>query len=149
MGGILVTAVTPRPDTAALRKVAEAATPGPWWTHHSTPSEVWCGDEALTLHLDQEGGTDDEWEAWERVGTRSIGDFGEADAAHVAAFDPPTALALLDRLEAAERQVAAVEELADEWDAAGIVSVYESAAELAQILRAALGDGDTEAAGDV
>lgn len=36
---------------------------------------------------------------------------------HIAAFDPPTVLALIDRLEAAEAKVARVEALADRMDA--------------------------------
>lgn len=66
-----------------LRKVAETATPGPW-------VYVWYG------HRD-----DGMWDTDthdENIGAAS----SEADAAHVAAFDPPTVLALLDRLAAAE-----------------------------------------------
>lgn len=41
-------------------------------------------------------------------------------------------------------RLAAVEALADEWEAVGTVSVYESAGELAQMLRAALATGEAQ-----
>jgi hypothetical protein len=42
------------------------------------------------------------------------------------------------RLKDAEAAVIRVRALADEWEAMGVTSVYESAVELAQLLRAAI-----------
>lgn len=83
----------------ALRDIANAATEGPWdqWnpsvgeSHISIAHKVaWRSVESATSFED-----DQEIPHW-------------ADATHIAAFDPPTVLALLDRAEAAERAVAAV-----------------------------------------
>ena len=65
---------------AKLRAVAAAATPGHWRrTHHGT-WEV----EAPPNQLVADCGTVD---------------LAEQDAAHIAAFDPPTVLALLEEIE--------------------------------------------------
>ncbi|WP_181578172.1 ead/Ea22-like family protein [Arthrobacter sp. AQ5-05] len=93
---------TPTPDLTALRKTAEAATPGPWemWnpavggSHISIAGKLaWRSIESASSFAD-----DEKIPHW-------------ADARHIAAFDPPTVLALLDRVEAAEKAVAAVREL--------------------------------------
>ena len=68
-----MTAVTPRPDTAALRRVAEAATQR-------------SGDAIKDRH---------------------------ANAAHIAAFDPPTTLALIAEVETLRARLAAVGALAE------------------------------------
>jgi hypothetical protein len=106
-----VTAPTPD-ERAGLRAVAEAATPGPWrWEEPS--KESWPqSDESLV----SDGKT---WESGGREYPETVlSGWGydasgtEADAedrAHIAAFDPPTVLALLDALDAAERKLAAVE----------------------------------------
>lgn len=88
-------------DLAALRKAAEAATPGPW--RHPDHGSVFAADS------EQPDGTHvavarcgDEWVpsgglmCWRQA---------KANAVHIAAFDPPTCLALLDRLDAAEREL--------------------------------------------
>jgi hypothetical protein len=71
-----------------------------------------------------------------------------AEAAHIETFGPERVLALLDALAAAEairdEARAAVERghaLADVFKGAGTVCVYESAAEIGQIIHAAL-DGE-------
>lgn len=89
-------------DLAALRKVAEAATPGPW--RHPDHGSVFAADS------EQPDGTHvavarcgDEWVpsgglmCWRQA---------KANATHIAAFNPAVALALLDRLDAAERELA-------------------------------------------
>lgn len=85
---------TPPLDLTALRDIANAATEGEWWTRQFEPNviDIFAGDGA--------GGNPGVAEAWH-----------PEDARHIAAFDPPTVLALLDRLEAAEKQIAAVREL--------------------------------------
>lgn len=96
---------TPPLDLTALRKVAESATPGPW---EAKQGAVAPGKKV--------------------VGPRESNDLGRgpivlmqpifwdkrsaANAAHIAAFDPPTVLALLDRVEAAEATIERVEDLA-------------------------------------
>lgn len=86
------------PDPGALRALAEAATPGPWY------SEV--KSFVLPARVGVEGHR------------RSVGDYAiaamcgdsirpepgsdAADAAYIAALDPQTVLALLDRLDALE-----------------------------------------------
>lgn len=107
---------------AEMRAVAEAATPGPW---------AW--DDSLEWHADPDG-----IEAMRRQGLPTpAGDefvgvkFGsqtvcvattgpahdrasKADAKHIATFNPPTVLALLDALQAAEAQLATLQgKLAD------------------------------------
>ena len=78
-----------------LRQVAERATPGPW--------ECVEGDEAFGLGAP--------------VGCLTWDDhsgevFKKEDAEHVATFDPPTVLALIERVESAEAAVQRVRELA-------------------------------------
>ena len=72
-----------------LRKIAEAATPGPWNLHTLRTDET----------HDIRGSIDDE------ADIVIYAECEDADAAHVATFDPPTVLALIDRLEAAEAKV--------------------------------------------
>lgn len=92
---------TPPLDLPALRDIANAATPGPWATYDAGgPGDDWpieAGPEAEYLGHSPDDGV--------RAG------FTEPDATHIAAFDPPTVLALIDRAEAAEKKVAAVREL--------------------------------------
>jgi hypothetical protein len=92
-------------DYEALREAAEKATPGPW-----RRSGSWI--MAPSRYLVALWG-----EGWK---------VEEADATYIAAANPTTILALLDRLQAAERVVEAARELDDEqspelrhaWDAA-------------------------------
>ena len=74
-------------NTDELRTVAEAATPGPWESRHLAAYEearVFAAGAVMAM-LD---------------GRRLLNE--KANAAFIAAFDPPTVLALLDALEAAE-----------------------------------------------
>ena len=104
----------PEIDVDALRVVAEGATPGPWevdrffWKIGSTrgmPDEFWVSVEAagsVIACMPEEAPA------------------SEPNAAHIAEFDPPTVLALLDRLQAAEGAVERVRALAATWDGDGV-----------------------------
>lgn len=70
-----------------LRQVAESATPGPWAVY----------DRGIGYEVHNANGYE------LNGGMRET--FTEADATHIATFDPPTALALIDRAEAAEHAV--------------------------------------------
>lgn len=87
-----------------LRKIAEAATPGPWET---LGGQGPFGTHAVCHRMEQ--GTLVE------IAYRDA-HFDKANAVHIATFDPPTVLALLTRLEQAEQAVARVLELADKWE---------------------------------
>jgi hypothetical protein len=117
-------------DAGALRKVAEAATPGPWRAvegdlEGKPPSEYL---RTLLANREQDGTStgrlfltlapnDIDPERGGEVVPATTGDGprAQANAAHIATFDPPTVLALLDRLEAAEAKVARVTALEPTW----------------------------------
>lgn len=87
-------------DVSKLRETAEAATPGPWQTDGPFWVDPFDGrtDKAetragVTAGADRKLVMPGEWET------------KDADAEHIATFDPPTVLALLDRLERAEAAV--------------------------------------------
>lgn len=73
-----------------LRKIAEAATPGPWET---LGGQGPFGTHAVCHRMEQ--GTLVE------IAYRDA-HFDKANATHIATFDPPAVLALLSRLEQAE-----------------------------------------------
>lgn len=85
-----------------LREVAEAATEGPWEHRFDEYGDDWRlgGSEGRLIHT---------------VGPREYShvaldsEYGP-DAEHIATFDPPTVLELLDRLERAEAAVERVRE---------------------------------------
>lgn len=74
-------------DLTALRDIAKAATEGDWTVGTDGTSE--------NVYADWETEHGDYAKRVVKVGNRP-------DATHIAAFDPPTVLALLDRVEAAE-----------------------------------------------
>jgi hypothetical protein len=81
-------------DLTELRRIAEAATPGPWFQgrdgrHYESDLDVYSEREPSDTSHD--------------IATHI---WSVADAAHIATFDPPTVLALLDRLERAEKAIA-------------------------------------------
>ena len=112
-----------------LRKVAEAATPGPWLRNPNDRCEVLAeNDDQMFPEFPFE------FVITDCNGQASI---SEQDFAHIIAFHPPTVLALLDRVAELEDQVsradaeyarhvcdrdaladkvARVEALADEWE---------------------------------
>jgi len=81
-------------DLTDLREIAEAATPGPWESVVSTYSSECSDYEGARIP----GVAEDISDYY--IGT--VPPLDVDDAAHIAAFDPPTVLALIDRLEAAE-----------------------------------------------
>lgn len=95
---------TSKPDLTELRKVARAATPGPWvW---SKEPDGW-GDNGPNLETVERGPIcpDGSQGAREQI----VSSWGhdahgicveDANAAHVETFDPPTVLALLDCMQA-------------------------------------------------
>lgn len=107
----------PTPERLAeLRRIAEAATPGPWispWDQtHDDPEEYgfYSADGEKVAGITWIDGPQFEC--------------SEADAHHIAAFDPTTVLALLDRIEELERQVhlannlaMSAEQLVKAWEA--------------------------------
>lgn len=83
----------------SLTAVAEAATPGPWFTHdehgRDFTDEAWSYIAVIT----QSG---DEIAATAYPGDRDNGD-ANANAAHIATFSPPTVLALIAEARDAQR----------------------------------------------
>lgn len=92
-------------DLSKLRKIAEAATPGPWeaerffWKRAVADNRYWLG-------IDGKG---------EVSGYIALIDDDSAteDAAHIATFDPPTVIALIDELERLREVVATVRSITD------------------------------------
>lgn len=80
-------------DLVGLRKIAGKATPGRW---------VFSPDDGSALDADAVFALDD---AGEEVSTVTAW-IDANDAAHIAAFDPPTVLALLDLIEELEAELA-------------------------------------------
>lgn len=86
-------------DLTHLRKVVEAATPGPWsgdTAGHGEPWEVFAHDGSDYELFVADCGT------------------GMSNAAYIATFDPPTVRALLDRIERAEAALETFAILANE-----------------------------------
>ncbi|WP_417372972.1 ead/Ea22-like family protein [Glutamicibacter protophormiae] len=89
-----------------LRKIAEAATPGPWIT-----DSLESGEHGVFV---EEGNPD-----YRKLGCASAivaSHLVGKNAEYLEAFDPDTVLALLSRLEQAEQQVQAALRLADDWE---------------------------------
>lgn len=94
-------------DRAKLRKIAEAATPGPW-----DPGKSEKGDSPAMVYCDDATG--------QRVAD-CTGRFlfftqeqMKRNAAHIAAFDPPTVLALIDKVSDAQTRIAELEDATGE-----------------------------------
>lgn len=71
-------------DLKKLREVNLAATQGKW--QHNGASAVWIGEHKFIASVNDHSGN-----------------WAPEDAAYIAAFDPPTTLALLDRIEELRR----------------------------------------------
>ncbi len=122
---------------AELRRLAAEATPGPWDAHPATSGTP--SDGPTMMRVDSR----------DLPGRPIIADFdysqgGGADAAYIAAADPPTVLALLDTVDtlraerdAARERLARVEALAREIEGGRTPWAYR--------LRAALADTAKEA----
>ena len=80
-------------DLDALEKIAKAATPGPW---RREPVKGYCDDNVLTDAPNYQTKPNGNYVASTGLaGGHSKQNF-QNDAAHIAAFDPPTVLALID-----------------------------------------------------
>lgn len=89
-------------DLTNLRKVAEAATPGPWEMRNESPQ---MDGRNFTLRVHGKAGI--------RMSAHCYGFNGDPE--FIATFDPPTVFALLSRLEQAEQAVARVRESWNEY----------------------------------
>ena len=76
-----------------LRRIAEAATPGPWWVD-GWEARTKDGDRFIASIAPAFQGASPDASCWEV----------DANIQHIAAFDPTTCLALLDRIEALEQE---------------------------------------------
>lgn len=103
-------------DLDALQKVAEAATQDFWW--HDLVGSPFQRPEEQEWMVD----SNPNFICSTHIGTKR----GENDAAHIAAFDPPTALALLDRLNAAEAKLQRVAAIMADWRQGGVDSAEAS-----------------------
>lgn len=126
-----------------LRRVAEGATPGPW---HPSTTGVEAGDHWSVI----------EYPAMQYVAHIPCNDGEneaqrEPDARFIAAFDPPTVLALLDELDAKDAQLAAVRavlaEGPDTWTPydsrdTGETFLADSVRDFTAALRAVLGEAE-------
>lgn len=90
-------------DLTNLRKIAEAATPGPWET---LGGQGPFGTHAVCHRMEQ--GTLVE------IAYRDA-HFDKANAVHIATFDPPTVLDLITRLEQAEENLESALEANKHW----------------------------------
>lgn len=107
-----------------LRKVAEAATPGPWTLEYEN-SDDWeaginDGDYPHTIHGPRNCSFDN-WTDKSKIQdylnrVTEISEMVDEDAEFIATFDPTTVLALITRLEQAEAQIARVREVVHEYD---------------------------------
>ena len=84
-------------DLTKLREIAEAATDGPWNLHTLRTDET----------HDIRGSIDDE------ANIVIYAECEDADAHHIATFDPPTVLALIDELERLRETLATVKAITD------------------------------------
>ena len=86
-------------DTKELRRLAQAATPGPWWVNQDGLNH---GFERGVLEINA-----NDWHAlagaWAINGAKPSEE-GAANAAFIAAANPAVINELLDRLEAAEKE---------------------------------------------
>ena len=95
------------PDTMALRRLAEAATPGPWrHFHHATSGTNAVKHDGRTDIVAWQGFDDSD-----RKEPRHA-----ANAEYIAACDPQTILALLDRLDALEKVAEAAQRALTAYD---------------------------------
>lgn len=96
-------------DLNELRKVAENATPGPWIAHElgGEPGYWWVWQESKLPYyggVAEVAGRDPGIICYPEIsGGHGDDDQDRIDAEFIATFDPPTVLALLSRLEQAEK----------------------------------------------
>lgn len=92
-------------DLTKLREVAEAATPGPWESVVSTYSSEYSDYEGARIP----GVAEDISDYY--IGT--VPPLEVDDAAHIATFDPPTVLELIDEIERLRETLATVKAITD------------------------------------
>ena len=103
-------------DLTQLRAVAEAATPGPWTLEYDNADDWEAGINDGDYPYALQGPRNCSYDNWadkrlvkdELNRVSEISQMVDEDAKFIAAFDPPTILALLVRVERAEQQVARV-----------------------------------------
>lgn len=101
------TPTTPKLDLDALRKIAESATDGPWEVLAFDSGHSRFELNCLVI-TEKDGDNICDMNGLARTLNDHAKDDGHADATHIAAFDPPTVLALITRAEAAEAKQEAV-----------------------------------------
>lgn len=79
-------------DLTKLREIAEAATPGPWACGMTTFGDPQEGPTHACVRVENA-----DW--WDNIAVIEGSAEGDLNMAHIAAFDPPTVLALLDEIE--------------------------------------------------
>lgn len=105
-------------EIARLREIAGKATPGRWkvgididglrGVYGTAPTELGVGEVGVCIAVTATIGRRDS----ARINGKAHARWNE-DAAHIAAFDPPTALALLSRLDALEAENAMLRAVAE------------------------------------
>jgi len=103
------------PDLTELREIAEAATPGPWEVGITTFGDP---NDGPTHSCVREAGS--EW--FDHVAASEGCDEADLNMAHIAAFDPPTVIALIDELERLRRWKREAKEVLNGLDELGKVA---------------------------
>lgn len=125
-------------DLTKLREIANAATPGPWESGMTTFGDPRDGATHACVRVEDAHWTD-------HLAVIEGSTEGDLDMAHIAAFDPPTVLELLDEVEELRRWKAEMVQMLDglnELAQAAEVPlggrIIETATERIEELRAAL-----------
>ncbi len=95
-----------------LRKLAEAATPGPWWTDEKDKRRSPALPSPFVVYSHDGHVVQADWAA-----------NPDADLAFIAAANPQTVLSLLDQLAAANALIAKLEQLVCDFQAAAMIDV--------------------------
>ena len=93
-------------DLTKLRKIAEAATPGPWEYGMTTFGDPQDGPTHACVRVENA-----DW--WDNLAVIEGSAEGDLNMAHIAVFDPPTVLALLDEVEELRRWKAEMVQMLD------------------------------------
>lgn len=87
-------------DTKHLRELAEAATPGPWKASPYTRGNPSDGPTMHSIRSTEDSGDE---RCKYQIAETEYDEMGWRDATYIAAIDPPTLIALIDRLEGYRR----------------------------------------------
>ena len=98
---------SPTPDLAELRRLAEAATPGPW--HAATGAALQTDAGVDATHVWYCRWRDERFLSISKVLDNELDQTTPEDAAYIAAANPAAVLALLDKLDALAALRAAAE----------------------------------------